>query len=316
MPVNFLYAVKAVSILFDFGIAVIAYKIVNKILQGKPNARFMAVIVYSVVLFIPTVIINSSSWAQCDSIYVFFVMLSVYLLISDRHCMSFLAFGIALDFKLQAIFIFPLYIVMYFKRRNFSFVNFFCIPLVMFIVYIPAWLLGRPLNMLWNIYFHQVDEYQSMTMNFPNIYSLLKLDISFKQPGIIFTIFIIGLIAAMIIQSKRKLTDQGIIELSLLLVVIITYFLPAMHDRYMYMADILSIVYVVLKGKNIIVPIIIISASFNSYLSFLSGEANSIPLNIVAVLQLYIILKIAKDFINDNLRTKDIMIKEEYSLFI
>ena len=170
--------------------------------------------------------------------------------------------------------------------------------------------------MIWNIYFHQVDEYQSMTMNFPNIYSLLKLDISFKQPGIIFTIFIIGLIAAMIIQSKRKLTAQGIIELSLLLVVIITYFLPAMHDRYMYMADILSIVYVVLKGKNIIVTIIIISASFNSYLSFLSGEANSIPLNIVAVLQLYIILKIAKDFINDNLRTKDIIIKEEYSLFI
>ena len=69
LPVNFLYAVKAVSILFDFGIAVIAYKIVNKILQGKPNARFMAVIVYSVVLFIPTVIINSSSWAQCDTIF-------------------------------------------------------------------------------------------------------------------------------------------------------------------------------------------------------------------------------------------------------
>lgn len=52
------------------------------------------------------------------------------------------------------------------------------------------------------------------------------------------------------------------------MIVIITYLMPGMHDKYMYLADILSIIYCIYKKKFVLV-IGINLMSFNSYMSYL-----------------------------------------------
>ena len=59
--------------------------------------------------------------------------------------------------------------------------------------------------------------------------------------------------------------------MSLLSITICVFCLPCMHERYMYMADIISIIWYMLynKKKNIIVPLIINGTSLYMYLQTL-----------------------------------------------
>lgn len=67
------------------------------------------------------------------------------------------------------MFIFPLYVVLYFKERNSQYIILFIIPIVSTITCILALLFGRPLNKLWGIYFGQIGETQDLVYNlFPN----------------------------------------------------------------------------------------------------------------------------------------------------
>lgn len=288
---------KLLSVVFDYIGAAVCCLLVKKLLKNNKNSKVIATITYSLVLFIPTVILNSSAWAQCDIIYATFILFSIYYLLDKKYFKSFLLYGISIAFKLQAIFIFPLYIILYFNRKSFSVVNFCIIPIVNIIIYIPALLLGRQLNLLWNIYFNQISEYTSLTLNFPNIYNLFYGNQLFRKVGIIFTIIIIGILLLYTLNKKIELTDIQMIELALLLILVETYFLPSMYDRYMFLADILSIVYFMIRKKGIIVPIIIITMSLNVYMTFLFG-ITPIPIKVSAIIQFFVLIKVLIEFLN------------------
>ncbi|NOW87143.1 Gpi18-like mannosyltransferase [Clostridium beijerinckii] len=296
IPGSYILKVKLFSVVFDYIGAVACYLIVKKLLKDNKSSDITAIITYSLVLFIPTVILNSSAWAQCDIIYVTFVLFSIYYLIDKKYSRAFLFYGIAIAFKLQAIFVFPLYIILYFSNKNFSIINFFIISIVNILLYIPALLFGRPLNLLWRVYFNQTQEYTSLTLNFPNIYNLVYGNDILKRAGIIFSITIIGILFVYILKKKMELTSIEIVEFALLLVLVETYFLPFMHDRYMFLADILSMLYFIVR-KNIIVPIIIIAMSLNSYIAFLFGII-PIPLKMASVIQFFIVIKVLGEFLN------------------
>lgn len=71
--VNPIFLYKGFSILFDFLLAALAGLMAYELDEKKKPAR--SVIVYAVVLFFPTVLLNSSFWGQSDSVYTFFVIL-------------------------------------------------------------------------------------------------------------------------------------------------------------------------------------------------------------------------------------------------
>lgn len=119
------------------------------------------------------------------------------------------------------------------------------------ILYIPEFLFGRPLRLLLDVYFNQIGEYTNLALNFSNIYNLIYGNKVFSKYGIIFTIISIGILSLYILDRKNELDNIKIIELALLLILVETYFLPSMHDRYMFLADILSVVYF-LVGKKIL----------------------------------------------------------------
>ena len=112
--INSLYLIKFVSIFFDFICTIFSYKIVNKVTNNKSIALFS----YLIILFLPTLIINGSLWGQCDSIYASFILISLYYLLDKKYIKSFVFLGISFAFKLQFIFILPLYIVLFFREKD------------------------------------------------------------------------------------------------------------------------------------------------------------------------------------------------------
>ena len=96
LPGSAIVKIKMLSVVFDILMGLIGYLIVKKLTNSKH-----AYLCWILILFLPTVILNSSVWAQCDSIYTTFVLLSLYLLISEKYKLSFLTLGIAFSFKLK-----------------------------------------------------------------------------------------------------------------------------------------------------------------------------------------------------------------------
>jgi Gpi18-like mannosyltransferase len=237
------------------------------------NKNISFFITYAVILFLPEVLMNSGIWGQCDSGYTMFIVLALLYLLKEKYIISFVYLGIAFSLKLQFIFILPLFIVIYVVKKRYSILHFLIIPLVNFILCLPAIIIGKPIGELISIYFGQVNEYkQYMSLNFLNLYSLV--DNSGKilyYVGIILTVIVCFLMLLYIIVKKVKFNDQKILNLGLWFVVMVTYLLPCMHERYLYMGGILAVIYYIVYKKNYLLTISIIMCTILTYFHYLFG---------------------------------------------
>ena len=140
LPIKSLYSIKIVSIFFDYVLAFGVCKIVAMIIKNNNNKKDILLIIYGTILMLPTVMLNSACWGQADSIYTAFTIWSIAFFFFDKYVKSFILLGVAFAFKLQTIFILPLYILIYISKRKFSIVHFFIIPVMNFVMCIPAML--------------------------------------------------------------------------------------------------------------------------------------------------------------------------------
>ena len=295
IPIKSLYIIKIFSFIFDFGCGVLGYKIVKKV----TNSKISSYITYGIILFIPTVLFNSSLWGQCDAIYTFFALFGIYFLIKEKYLLSFIFMGISFAFKLQAVFILPVYIIYYIVKKRYSILYFLIIPLVNIICAIPSLIIGRSFMDIIMIYFNQTNSYSDYVLNFPNMYQFIGQYEGLDKFGIFITIMIFGLVLYYILKKKIILNSNSILFLSMISVVIATYFLPYMHDRYLFMADIFSVIwYVSNKNKKYLyVPITICFVSFATYVSYLFG-ITIIDFKILSLIYLIIIIKVFYDVVN------------------
>jgi len=103
LPASLLAKIKVVSFIFEYATAIIVMLIIRNIFKLNKKS-YLPYLGYGLVLFAPTLILNGAVWGQCDIIHTFFIVLSLYLLIKNKYTLSFISFGFALAFKLQAIF--------------------------------------------------------------------------------------------------------------------------------------------------------------------------------------------------------------------
>lgn len=306
LPINNLVSVKMVSIIFDFICAITIKKIAEILLEDNKNKEFISLLIYAVVLFLPTVILNSAYWGQADSIYTAFILISLKYVLEKKYFKAFIFLGIAFSFKLQFIFILPLYIILYISERKFSISYFGIILWIYAIMLLPAVIFGRSLISCVNIYVSQLTEYDEyISMNFPGVWNLFlpigtegnlvfspNNDVS--KIGILITIFIYSIFAYTIFYKKIKLDKQKIIEIALWSVMIATFFLPHMHDRYLFLGDLLSILYFIYNRDKLYVPVGITLISTYSYCVYLFEQC-AIPIQYVSFLNLILIVLITKD---------------------
>ena len=310
LPIDDLIAIKIVSIIFDYIISVVVMLIIYELFKNDKKKHIYALIGFVITSLLPTVVLNSSAWAQCDSIYTAFALLSILFLIKEKNIKAFIFLGVAFSFKLQAIFLLPIFIFVYLSKKNFSLLNFFIIPVTNIVMCLPAIIVGKPIGDCFLVYLEQTKDFsQFIAMNFPSAYSifmnteggsnLISNTIeNLDTFGTYFTIFCFIIVAFIFINKKIKLNNKLIIKITLLSIMFATFMLPHMHDRYLYMADVISIIYLIIEPKKFYIPLGINFASLYTYIEYLTGT-HAIPMYLVSIMFAVIIFCMAKDTIKD-----------------
>lgn len=282
VPIYPLFAFKLLPILFDYLLAslmgVIAYRWTGTDAERQKKdhkLRWRFVAAYSIVVMLPTVFWDSAAWAQCDSIYVFFVLLSVYHLI-EGHCKrAFLFLGIAFALKLQAILILPFFLYVYFRKRDFSILNFLIVPAVMWISALPAMIMGRGVWDVFKIYRDQTGVWPLLTLNYPSIWLLAgNRDLCgtyylLKDAAVLTTLGV--LIGCMTLWTVKRisLNVENMVYMAFLLTYTCVMFLPAMHERYGYLYEMLGVLILFLNRKTLLPLLSLLSISFITYSRYL-----------------------------------------------
>ena len=293
LPIMDLYLIKIVSIVFDIVLAISSYLLVREIV-GQNN-KWLPYLTYIAILFLPQVIFNGAFWGQCDSIYATFCILALLFLIKEKYIKSFILLGVAFAFKLQFVFILPIFIILYFSKKKYSLLYFFIIPVVNFILCLPAIFFGKPILECFTIYLHQTQTYDYLLQaNYLNIYRILGTQAQFIRPaGLLFAVAICALVLFYVIEKKIKWNNEKIMTLTLWFMIMLTFVLPCMHDRYLFVGEVLSIIYYICYRKNgIIVAIININAII-TYSRFLLGYEIANP-ELITIAYLLIILFFTK----------------------
>lgn len=298
LPGSSLAKIKVVSVIFDFVSATFIMLIVREV-NGYEKKSLIPILAYALALLIPTPILNSAAWGQCDSIYSAFVLISLYFLIREKYPLAFIAFSLAFAFKLQAVFFFPVLLLLYFKKKNFSLLHFLIIPTVIFAVSLPAIIIGKPLLEIFSVYFGQLTANARTTLGFPNMYFFLPdLYWQFATPGIILTFALILTFYFMLLKHKHSvLNGATLVEVSLLTIMICTFTLPAMHQRYLFSGDLIAVIYIFTRKERPYLPLIIWLISVNGYLDYLFAFGPLVEQRYLAMAYLWIMILIAQDLV-------------------
>ena len=174
-------------------------------------------------------------------IYTCFLLAFLFFLMKDQPFIAMIFLGIAFAFKAQAVFLGPLVLLLMIKKK----IPWFylgIVPVVYVLMMIPAALTGRPLIDLLTVYIGQVDTYRRLSEHAPNLYLLMPS--TFYTPGLIIGVFVTLLVTLIWItiyaRKVKEFTPQIILLYALVSAAFMPFFLPKMHDRYFYVAEVLS----------------------------------------------------------------------------
>ncbi len=288
---NTLYALKWISVAFDYIAAIAMFMIVWQLTK---NTR-KSILGMSFLILSPTVFVDSAYWCQCDIIYCSFILWAIYFFLKDRSELCMLMVGISFAFKLQAVFILPFLVIMWLKKKTVRIVDFLFIPGIYVILQLPAAMFGRPIGDLMTIYFNQADTYPWCTLQYPNAYIFFDENYTaghyfneLSGAGTFLVVIVLGVLAYYIYTSKVKMTHNFIITLALFSVAVTIYLLPHMHERYGFIIDLLAIIYVILRPKKFWILLGFTIVSICSYMPFLVGK-DIISMPVLAIILLGLI---------------------------
>ncbi|HET8839895.1 MAG TPA: hypothetical protein VFN35_00450 [Ktedonobacteraceae bacterium] len=313
LPLPGLIAIKTISILFDGLLAFFAYRIL-RLKYSKPS--LIPSIGALVLLFAPTIIDNSAAWGQCDAIYTSLCLGCLYFLLKDRPGWACSFLGLAFSFKLQTIFFLPVSLLLL-MRKGFQLCYLLLIPAIFLFLLFPAFLVGRPFDSMLTIYLGQMNSgglggtgsvlqagsssvsshYPPLTLNAPSFYQWFPVDApeAWKWLGIILAGLFILFIGFLFWKSKVPLTPGVLLKLTLTFALAIPFLLPEMHERYFYIADVVSIITAFYFARAFYRAIVIQCCSFISYIPFLHTQI--VSLAVIAIVVLIITLIATTDLI-------------------
>ncbi|MFB6891640.1 glycosyltransferase 87 family protein [Kitasatospora sp. NPDC056327] len=311
LPVPGLTGIKYVSVVFDLILAAYTYRIVALRWRHRPWRPFAAAVI---VLFLPTVVTNSGWWGQADGVFTAFLVGGVYYVLRERPWWACSFFGVALAFKLQAVFLFPLLLVLLLTRRI-PWRSLLAVPAVYLLLDVPAFLLGSDPWKLLTVYTRQTGVYQDLTLLAPSVYQFVSVPAGEEAPvrraGVVVAgVLVLALVALAVRSGRRAGTAEGtgtaaasdpaavpgrgtagrrtagrgtagraaftgtqILLLAALFSIAVPFLLPSMHERYFYLADILSVIVAFQLPRQLwYVPVLVQLSSFGSYLKFIAPD--------------------------------------------
>lgn len=296
IPIPKLIAIKIIPIVMDFINSILIFKIVNSRYLNRSISFWAAAIFWC----LPSIILNSAYWGQADSFYTGFLLLTIYFLLLSRPLLAMLAFSVSVAFKLQAIFMAPLLVVLFIKpfinskdelNSKIKFWHFLLIPMVYCLLCLPAVLLGRKWSDVLVIYLEQAKTFKNLSDYAPNPYVFIPNQ--YYHPvyelGLVFAVICACIWIALTAKNNINLVKDRLLLATLASVAIVPFLLPKMHERYFYPADALSLVVAFFIPKLWYLPIGFQVISCLSYYPILSDTWAHTNVKYAAVINTFLI---------------------------
>lgn len=282
LPLPFLYSVKMVNVVFDFGLAVMVGKIV-KFFKPQNNTSFF--LGYCVTLLLPNVFLNSSFWGQCDAIYTFFLLAAFLCYLYKKYPAMMLMLGLAFSFKLQSIFLLPFILIAYWLQREFSILQFFIIPTTMLAMNIPSIVAGYSPMITFTQYVRQANGYPWLYYFYPNLYFFFQARpyYLFSTGAVFLAVAALLIFVVLLVKRNVELKRDNLLPILLWTAYTCVFFLPSMHERYGYFAELAAVILALVNFRKSWIALIMMLCTFPKYLYALNFAGNSLWIQFVTV---------------------------------
>ena len=322
-PLHDLYLIKYLTVVFDYLLALAMMRAAKRFAGEKA-----ALPVFLTVMALPTTLLDGACWAQCDSVYVFFIIMSLYFLETDRPVRSAVFLSVAFAFKLQTIFFFPVVLLglIHRKYRLRDALAFFAAYVV---TMLPALLAGRPFLDALSVYANQSmgQYYDRLSYNAPNLYLFFPMlefassqeftwmryidgidgkgTNAFLNPDLmpdlqhaaLYACVILVLIAVVYwLIHWKEITPDMTLEFALLCAIFLPFVMPKIHERYFYLADMLSILYAAKYPRRRFMPLLVVGASLMCYVPYLMRQ-RPIDERVLALMMLAALVIVGRDLL-------------------
>ena len=251
LPIPDLYGIKLFSILFDVLLAWGGYRLART-LDSEGRAPELT---FALLLLLPTVVLNGACWGQCDSVWGGLCVLALAFALEERPKSSLALLALAFAFKLQAIFLIPLWaglwLVGRIKLRDVP-----VFPAVFALTMLPALLLGKPAGDILRIYVDQAGSsvsWGTLNYNSPSVFALFPYRHEFSPAAprlAILCAFLLMLAVLVLLLWGRERVNNGTLVLAgAVLSLGIPFLLPYMHERYFFLGGVLLLIWACSKPR-------------------------------------------------------------------
>ena len=266
LPVRPVVSIKMVSVFFEYLEAVLLMKMVMEAVESEKR-YFYGAVAYGLVICNPLAVINSGYLAQSEGIWSCLALLSFWYIWKDKPVKGMWTFGFALAFKLQAVFILPLILLLYFYKKKFTILHLLWVPVAIQVLCIPAIIGGCGFDIAYRVYTNLLGEYPFMYYYYPNIWTFFQEApyYQFGKAAIIITFAALLIFALLFVKSEKKHTLQDCLEYIAWTTMTCAMLLPCMHERYNYIAEMVLPLCAIKKPKYRLPAIILILLSLQCY---------------------------------------------------
>ncbi len=270
LPLPDLYLIKLFSICFDVVLAWGGLRLVRRF-TGRDSLAPLAC--FCALLLLPTVMLNGAYWGQCDSLYGALTLHALASALEGRPKTSAALVGVAFSFKLQTVFLLPLWAILWMAKRV-RFQDLLLAPAAYAATCVPALLLGKPLGDILGVYLGQTKEGAgALNYNCASIYSFLPYGVQPDEAtgallGILAAFLLVAALLAAAFRFRARLDNRALLLCGVVLAAGVPFLLPYMHDRYFFLADVLTLVWACLSLRGLPAAVLVELASLSAYLTY------------------------------------------------
>jgi hypothetical protein len=206
--------------------------------------------------------------------------------LARRTCLAGIFYGVAIAFKLQAIFIFPFLIYVCFVR-SLSPLKLLSVAFVAFVfLNLGGILSGRSLVDIMLIYVRQTGTYTQLSLNYPSFWcffapgqgNIVINPLNFRPMAMSLTVFLLFSFFYYAFKVRPNPSNGDLMLVLLISLQIILVFLPSMHERYGYLNEVVAIFVVFINIKLLFPCVLLHAITLSTYGAYLIGSIISLSI--------------------------------------
>ena len=232
-------AIKLINLPFIAILSLAIYHIVLIASESRDRAATAAALLW----IAPTPLVNAFAWGQFECVYAAFLALFVLFAIKRAPIAAASMFGVSLAFKPQAIFLLPLllYLILAKQMKVWHLV---LVPTMYLLMMVPAAIAGlRWLDLVNSVYVAPFEAFSVLAVDAPNPWRIVgALQLVDFRTGLLVGMAAAGLAGLVISVGTLRLEPNArtVVLVAALSGALMPYLLPKMHDRYFFVADVMT----------------------------------------------------------------------------